>query len=105
MSTAQGDAGIANERTALAWQRTALSLVTAAAILARLTWTRLGVGALVVLGLAMVLAAWVFLESRNRYRRTARAEAQRTARGGKTSFLLAVSAALLGAAELSALLA
>lgn len=104
MSSAPGDAGIANERTALAWQRTALSLVTAAAILARLTWTRLGVGALVVLSLAIVLAGWVFFESRSRYRRTACADTHRTARGGKTSFLLAASAALLGAVELSALL-
>jgi uncharacterized membrane protein YidH (DUF202 family) len=63
----RADAGIANERTALAWQRTALSLATGAAVLARLTFDRLGVVAVAALAVALALALWVLVESRGRY--------------------------------------
>ena len=42
------DPGVGNERTALAWQRTALALVAGSAILTRLTFDRLGAVALMV---------------------------------------------------------
>ncbi|WP_235736568.1 DUF202 domain-containing protein [Nocardioides alcanivorans] len=51
------DSGIANERTALAWQRTALSLVAGAAIIARLAVDETGPAVLVPLFIAALLGA------------------------------------------------
>ncbi len=50
------DPGIGNERTALAWQRTALAVLAAAAILSRLTFDRLGLLALVSVGASAPIA-------------------------------------------------
>ena len=61
------DLGLSNDRTALAWQRTALSLLAGAAVLGRLTFDRLGLEALVLLGFAALLSLWVFAESTRRY--------------------------------------
>jgi uncharacterized membrane protein YidH (DUF202 family) len=47
------DVGVSNERTALAWQRTALALLAGAAILSGLTLERLGLVAFVALGVVM----------------------------------------------------
>lgn len=96
MSGAAADPGLANERTALAWQRTALSLMVAAAILARLTFHELGRTAVLVLGVAVRLSAWVFFESRGRYRRTGR--------GGRASMALTVATCLLCGTEVTVLL-
>lgn len=59
------DSGLAGERTALAWMRTALSALAAAAILARLTIHDLGPGAFVALGIAVVLTACIFVDIRH----------------------------------------
>jgi len=59
------EAGLAAERTALAWLRTALSALAAAAILARLTIHDLGPGAFVALGIAVLLTASIFVDSRH----------------------------------------
>lgn len=99
------DPGLQNERTALAWQRTALSLVAAAAVMARLTWSSIGVGAVVVLAVATGLATWVFVESRGRYAHSARVSLRPRPRGGRAPLALAVAAALVAATELWALLA
>ncbi|MFS3130725.1 DUF202 domain-containing protein [Nocardioides sp. Bht2] len=93
------DPGIANERTALAWQRTALSIVGGAAILARLRAADLAVLA-VPLALAAMLGLWVLFESRGRYRRTVRAER----RGGRAPAALTLATALIALSELFALL-
>lgn len=93
------DPGIANERTALAWQRTALSIVGGAAILARLRAEDLALLA-VPLTLAALLGLWVLLESRGRYHRTARAER----RGGRAPMALTIATALIAVSELVALL-
>ena len=66
-----GDAGESHERTALAWQRTALALVAGSAVLTRLTFERLGLLALVSVGVAAPLGLWLFLESRGRFRHEA----------------------------------
>lgn len=59
--------GVQNERTALAWHRTALSLMVAAAGLSRFAYERVGYPGLVCLA-ALPLGAFVFRESRHRYR-------------------------------------
>ena len=97
------DRGVQNERTALAWQRTALSLVAGAAAVSRLTIDRLGpVALLCVLG-AIPLALWVFLEAGSRYRRDAGLGPRRSIRGGRASASVASATAIMAATELAAL--
>ena len=98
------DPGLQNERTALAWQRTALSLVAASAILARLTWASADIATTVLLGVAAALSLWVFLESRWRYAHSAGVRLRPRARGGRGPLTLAVATALIGVAELVSLL-
>lgn len=93
------DTGIANERTALAWQRTALSIVGGAAILARLRAEDL-VLLVVPLSLAALLGLWVLFESRWRYDRTTRS----LRRGGRAPAVLSVATGLIAVSELIALL-
>ena len=101
--TPVGDVGAANERTALAWQRSALALIAGAVLLARLTWSTLGPVALVVLSVALVLSSWVFVESRGRYAHDAGMRRRPRSRGGRAPLALAVATALIGATELAAL--
>jgi uncharacterized membrane protein YidH (DUF202 family) len=105
VSRAAGDAGISNERTALAWQRTALSLVAGSAIIARLTWSSLGLVALVPLSAALLLSLWVFVEGSGRYSHDAGTRSRVRSRGGRAPLALAVATSLIGATELTALLA
>ena len=98
------DPGLQNERTALAWQRTALSMLAASAVMARLTWSSGGVGALVILVVAAGLSLWVFIESRGRYAHSAEMRLRPRPRGGRAPLALTVAAALLGSAELWSLL-
>lgn len=65
MKISQVDSGKAPERTALAWQRTALAVIAASAILARLTFGRLGWSMLAALITALLLAAWALTEHRH----------------------------------------
>jgi uncharacterized membrane protein YidH (DUF202 family) len=93
---------MANERTALAWQRTALSLAVASALLARLTFDRLGLVALLsIVGLPLTL--WVLLESRWRYSRETAGRAGMSSRDGRAPAALALATALITATELIAL--
>lgn len=94
---------MSNERTALAWQRTALSLLASAAIMARLTWSELGALAALPLGAAVLLSGWVFWESRGRYAHHAGARPGVGARGGRAPAALTVAIALIAVAELGAL--
>lgn len=79
------DTGSVRERTALAWQRTALALVAASAIVARLTFDRVGPLALVSVAAASVAGLWIVV-------------------GGRAPFLLAVAAVCVGAIELASVL-
>jgi uncharacterized membrane protein YidH (DUF202 family) len=99
-----GDAGASNERTALAWQRTALSLVAGSAIMARLTWSSLGIVAVATLTAAMVLSLWVFVESWARYSAEAGTRSRAHFRAGRSPLALAVATALVAATELMAVL-
>ncbi|WP_432476799.1 DUF202 domain-containing protein [Nocardioides sp. GXQ0305] len=94
--------GMQAERTALAWQRTGLSVAVAAAVLARLTYGDLGGGALVVLAVCLGLCGWVMLDTRRRYRGRVREDAARPGIGGWAA-AVAVSVVAMGVAELAAL--
>lgn len=99
------DTGLANERTALAGQRTALSLLAGAAILARLTWDDLGAVAVAPLAATFLLGTWVFWEARWRHAHSAGTRLRRRGRGGRAPLTLTLATLLLGAAELLALVA
>ncbi len=97
--------GLANERTALAWQRTALSVVLGAMVVARLTVGRLGAGVAVVALAGLVLGGWVALEGVARYRtRRTHPVAEPAHRGGRVTLLLAGTVVLVGLTELAAIL-
>lgn len=97
------DAGLSNERTALAWQRTALSLVAGAAILGRLTFSRLGFVAVVLLGAAVLLCLWVFAESRWRYVQQLGRRPRARGRGGRAALSLTAATCLIALTEVAAL--
>ena len=101
---AAADPGMANDRTALAWQRTALSLMAGAAILGRITFDRLGLLAVAALLMTLALAAWVLIESRGRYAHDAGLRLRPRSRGGRAPAAVAVAVACLAATELAALL-
>ena len=59
------DPGLQPERTALAWQRTAIGFVAAALLFLR--WgTQHGPGVAVVTALAALVAGWIFVRTRQR---------------------------------------
>lgn len=97
------DVGLSNERTALAWQRTALSLVAGAAILGRLTLAQLGWVAIVLLGVAILLCLWVFAESRLRYAQQLDLRRRARKRGGRAPLFLTVATFLIAVTEMVAL--
>lgn len=105
MTPGGGDTGVSNERTALAWQRTALSLLASAAIMARPTWSELGGLVAVPLGGAVVLSGWVFWESRGRYAHDAGTRPRARARGGRAPVALTAAITLIAMTELAALVA
>jgi uncharacterized membrane protein YidH (DUF202 family) len=96
------DVGSPNARTALAWQRTALALVGASAVVARLTFDRVGVLAVLVLTVALLLAVWVLLESRLRYVHAAGIRGRGRGRSGRAPAAVTVSVVLIGLVELVA---
>lgn len=83
------------ERTALAWQRTALSVLAGSLVMARLSFDELGPLALVSLAIALPLSTWVLLRSRPRHHRPAT---------GTPAAALAAAIGLLCVTELVALL-
>lgn len=105
MSARATDPGLSNERTALAWQRTALTLVVAAAILARLTLGSSGAGAAIVPVLAIVLGLWVFGESARRYLGAHRYRAGSRPRGGRAPTAMSMATVLLCVTEVVVLVA
>jgi uncharacterized membrane protein YidH (DUF202 family) len=97
------DPGISNERTALAWQRTALSLMAGSAVLTRLTMEHLGPLALVSVALALPLSLWVFFASRGRYSRDAGIGAKPRSRDGRVPTALTIAIAIVALTEVAAL--
>lgn len=98
------DAGASNERTALSWQRTALSLVAGAAAMVRLTAADLGVAAALPLGVAILLSGWVFLESGGRYRHDAGIRSRGRSRSGRAPCALSLAVVLMSGTGLVAVM-
>lgn len=88
----------APERTALAWQRTALSLAVAAVVIGRLTLGSLGPVAVLGAALAALFAAAVLLSRRVLDRPVER-------RGGAVPLLLTLAVLTLGVVEVVAAVA
>lgn len=61
--------GAQNERTALAWGRTALSVLVTAAIVSRFAVESIGPVAMLALAAALPVSCWLVYASRRRYRR------------------------------------
>ena len=95
------DQGSPNARTALAWQRTALALVVATAVVARLNADRLGPPALVTMAVALLLSLWVLGESRSRYAHDAGARSRGRDRSGRAPMALAAAVVLIALVELA----
>lgn len=94
-ATAYAASSAAGERTALAWNRTALALLVAAAVVARLTLDRLGPWGVVGAALAVLAGAYLLLEAR-RWRRPE----QR--RGGTATLVLGLAVVGIGVIEIVA---
>jgi len=97
--SAGGDDGRAVERTALAWQRTALALATVSAVGTRLAVDRLGPLALVGL-LGLPMSAWVFLECRRQQRSMSSGD-RRVRRDGRGPSILTLAVALAALTEIA----
>jgi putative membrane protein len=67
------DAGLQNERTALAWTRTALALLAAVFLAARITVAQLGAFTVVITAVTLPLATAVLAAASRRYRAAHRA--------------------------------
>lgn len=100
------DLGAAAARTELAWQRTSLSVATAAAVLARLSFDQSGVVGVVVLAAASALSLWVFAASRDRRRPTDPRKTDMAAdrQGGRAVAFLSLAIIAMTAIELGGML-
>lgn len=96
------DDGRGNERTALAWQRTALSLTAASALMSRLAFERLGWVALLN-AIALPLSVSVLLESRLRYSHGAGIRPRRRPPDGRAPAALAFASVATAATALVAM--
>lgn len=94
--------GASNERTALAWQRTALALLAGGAIISRLTFDRVGIFSWIALAVVLPLSAWVLLESRGRYAHDAGLRSRGRSRGGRAPAAVAICTVTLALVELLA---
>lgn len=103
MTTREPDPGVYNERTALAWQRTALALLAGSAVVTRLALEELGVVAVAGFLVVLPLVVWVLLESRGRYHHHAGIRLRPHSRGGRAPAVLAVVTVLVALTELAAL--
>jgi uncharacterized membrane protein YidH (DUF202 family) len=99
------DFGVSGERTALAWQRTSLSLVALSAATARLAWSTLGVGVVVPAVATGALGAWVFAVSGRYTVGDADHDAVEQMPNGRLALAVALAAVVLATSEFVALLA
>jgi uncharacterized membrane protein YidH (DUF202 family) len=97
------DGGASNERTALAWQRTALALLAGAAVLSRVTLDTLGALALLSVAVALPMTGWVLVESRLRYLDRTGDRRRSRPRGGRAPTALLVATLAFAATELAAI--
>jgi putative membrane protein len=100
------DAGVQNERTALAWQRTGLALFGGIVVAARLGMRQWPVVTAVALAPALALAMALLHLAARRYRQAQAAVRDEAPRpGGRLPLFAATSIALLGLAALAAVVA
>lgn len=96
------DAGAQNERTSLAWSRTGLALLAAAAVAGRFTAGPLGAAGVVVAAAAAVASVWVLVVARRRYRAAHAALHGRLALpDGRLPAMVSAVVVLLGVVELA----
>jgi uncharacterized membrane protein YidH (DUF202 family) len=95
-SAAHKDPGLQPERTTLAWGRTVLALITAAAICLR--WiTHHGVFVLTLFAVAVFTGTMIYLSQQARYARSSRGIADEKVAANATGVLgLAAATAILG---------
>jgi uncharacterized membrane protein YidH (DUF202 family) len=99
------DAGVQNERTALAWQRTGLALFGATLLAGRLGARHWPVATVVALAPTLLLSVAMMRLAGQRYRRAQAAlHDQRHGPGGRLPFTAAAAVTLLGLAALWAVL-
>jgi uncharacterized membrane protein YidH (DUF202 family) len=105
--TDQWDAGVQNERTALAWQRTALALFGVILVAARLGFRQWPVATTVALAPALALSVVILRLTGRRYRQAHAALHDNGLQppGGRLPFFTATSITLLGVGALAAVLA
>jgi uncharacterized membrane protein YidH (DUF202 family) len=100
------DAGVQNERTALAWQRTGLALFGATIVAGRLGMRHWPAVTVLALSPALLLSLVLMRLSGLRYRRAQAAlHDQRQGPGGRLPFAAAAAVTMLGLAALAAVLA
>jgi uncharacterized membrane protein YidH (DUF202 family) len=100
MTAAARDPGLQPERTALAWQRSALALAAATIVVGRLTFSSVGLIALIVVALGVGHAAVIFATAHQHYRiRTGEVKAKRWPTGVH-AVLLSVQVTALGLLEM-----
>ena len=100
MTAAPRDPGLQPERTALAWQRSALALAGATIVVGRLTFGTVGAIALLVVALGVGHAAVIFATAQRHYRIRTGATQARQWPTGVHAILLSVQVAALGVLEL-----
>ena len=102
MITRTYDPGAQNERTALAWTRTALALLVGVVLASRLAAAQLGVVALVFALVVAPLALVILLMARSRYRHAHDAlHHERDLPDGRLPALVALVCCLLAVLELA----
>jgi putative membrane protein len=98
------DPGLQPERTALAWQRSALALAGATIVVGRLTFSAVGVIALLVVALGVGHAAVIFATAQRHYRVRTGAAQTRPWPTAVHAVLLSAQVVALGGLELADLL-
>ncbi|WP_137122045.1 DUF202 domain-containing protein [Segeticoccus rhizosphaerae] len=93
-----------NERTALSWQRTALSLMAGSVALTRFTFDHVGPASLISPTITLSMCAWVLFHNRTRYRRRNAVGPETSRHGGLAPAALVLCVVAMAVTELAELL-
>jgi uncharacterized membrane protein YidH (DUF202 family) len=97
------DVGAANERTALAWQRTALAVLAGSVLVTRLTFGEIGHLAFLCTAISAPVTLWLFTEGRLRYLHHRGSRPRPAARGGRSGAAITLASVSVAVTELAAL--